>query len=494
MLRLLAESLAKHDPALVLLAGMICMLACHTALGLAARPAGKNWSRTPWLACAAIVMGCGAWTTHLVLLLAFQPGLPATYHPGVGVLAGIIAVAGSCLGFVIADRSKRMALGGLVQGLAFAAMVYVALSGVSFPAEREWDPVIVAGSILVGAAFATASRLRAQSTPNMWGLLVGAALLAAALLGTHFCAVAGLTLHPRPGPSILQPGMGALWFAIAITATNCLILAFGLIGGFVDSHIARFESAKRELEMALQRADAANATKSMFLANMSHELRTPLNAIIGFSEIMKAEMFGPLGGKRYREYVEDIAKCGNHLLSLINDVLDMSKFDAGRLELDEEKVDVSEIVVASVNAVRPSAEKASVCLTSKLDDALFLYADGRRLKQILLNLLSNAIKFTPEGGRVSLSVSARQEGLIIAVADTGIGMAPDQIPKALERFGQVDSRLARKHEGTGLGLPLTKCLVDLHGGSLRIDSEVNVGTTVTVTFPRARLLAQREAA
>jgi signal transduction histidine kinase len=488
MQRLLTVLVEQHDLALLSLAGLICLLACFTAFNLAVRPVGTTRSRTPWLVAAAVVTGCGAWATHLVALLAFEPDLPAAYNPGLSVLSGLIALMGCSIGFLIARAPERMAIGGAVVGLSIAAMVYVGLASVSYAALKEWDSLQVAISLLVATGFAAASRPRAELMPDLKGRLVASALLATAILGTHFCAVAALHLQPRADLTIPVHTMGPLWFTIAVTATVLLIAGLGLVGALIDQHVADFEAAKHELESALRRADAANASKSMFLANMSHELRTPLNAIIGFSEIMREEMFGPLGGPRYREYVDDICKCGNHLLALINDVLDMSKFDAGRLELHEEKVDLHEIVAGCINTVRPGAEKAQVTLAAKLDAAsMVMHGDGRRLKQIVLNLLSNAIKFTPEGGRVTVSVFAADDGLTLTVADTGIGMTPEQIPKALERFGQIDSRLARRHEGTGLGLPLTKCLVELHGGTLGIHSRVNVGTTVTVSFPAARL-------
>jgi signal transduction histidine kinase len=223
---------------------------------------------------------------------------------------------------------------------------------------------------------------------------------------------------------------------------------------------------------------------------MSHELRTPLNAIIGFSEIIEKEMFGPIGSPRYTEYANDIHESGTHLLNLINDILDVSKAEAGKIELQESQILLADLVDASLRLILPRARESAVALTEPHVDHLPpVRADERRLKQVLINLLSNAVKFTPSGGRVSLE--ARLEpgrGLAIRVRDTGIGMAPEDIPRALEPFGQIDSRLARKYEGTGLGLPLSKALVELHGGKLEIESEQGMGTTVTVLLPPERIV------
>jgi len=247
---------------------------------------------------------------------------------------------------------------------------------------------------------------------------------------------------------------------------------------------------RQQLHIAKVGAETASRTKSDFLANMSHELRTPLNAIIGYSEIIKLAMFGPVS-ERYRAAGSDIFDSGKHLLNLINEVLDLSKLEAGQFELSEENLDVAAIIEACVSLVEPQAAKAKVRLTKAVNGGLPpLRADDRRMKQILLNLLSNAVKFTPEGGAVLISASLQNGSLNISVSDTGIGMAPDQIPKALQPFRQISSRISRKHEGTGLGLPLAKHLVELHGGQLEIASTVNLGTTVRVVLPPERTMAR----
>ncbi len=224
---------------------------------------------------------------------------------------------------------------------------------------------------------------------------------------------------------------------------------------------------------------------------MSHELRTPLNAVIGFSEIIKTEALGPVGSTKYRDYAEDINESGQHLLKLINDILDLSKVESGADELHEENIEVSKIANAILKLVEQRAEQGGINLELELSGQLpALCADERKLKQILVNLLSNAVKFTEVGGEVTLRAWCRRDsGYVFQIVDTGIGIAPEDIPKALSRFGQVDGDLNRKYEGTGLGLPLTKALVELHGGSMDLQSEVGVGTTATVRFPATRIVA-----
>ncbi|MDR6775062.1 ATP-binding protein [Azospirillum sp. BE72] len=250
----------------------------------------------------------------------------------------------------------------------------------------------------------------------------------------------------------------------------------------------RVEAAER-LAAALDQAEAANRAKSAFLATMSHELRTPLNAIIGFSDIMLHELFGPLGSPRYHDYARHVQNSGRHLLDLINDVLDMSKLEAGRYTLDESWLEPADAIETCRALAAVPADAGGVTLESDCAPGLpRLLADERALRQVLLNLLSNAVKFTPRGGRVTVTAGLEAgDGLAIAVCDTGIGIPADALARILEPFQQADSSIPGRFGGTGLGLSICRDLMALHGGSLSIDSEPGCGTVVTVRFPAGRV-------
>jgi PAS domain S-box-containing protein len=253
--------------------------------------------------------------------------------------------------------------------------------------------------------------------------------------------------------------------------------------------VARDSTARQAFEHQLRdardRAETANQAKSQFLANMSHELRTPLNAIIGFSEVISSALFGPVDA-RYRDYAQDIHGSGHHLLQIINDLLDLSKVEAGRLELHDGRVPIAVLFETCRRMMGDRAATAGITLDIE-PTGLEVDADELRLEQVLLNLVSNAVKFTPPGGSVRVAARfADDGGVAVSVADTGIGMEASEIPRALQPFGQIDNSLARPHGGTGLGLPLAVRLVELHGGAVTIDSEPERGTTVTFTMPPER--------
>jgi signal transduction histidine kinase len=254
------------------------------------------------------------------------------------------------------------------------------------------------------------------------------------------------------------------------------------------------KTAEAELLRTKDHAESANRAKSEFLATMSHELRTPLNAIIGFSDMVIAEMYGPIGSERYREYLRDIRISGTHLLDLINDILDLSKAEAGQVDLHESMIAVDALIDGSVALVALRARQAGIEIVTEVAAGLpHLRADERKVRQVLLNLATNAIKFTPPGGRVFLRARLNGSGgLRLTVEDTGIGMSSTDIPKALSPFGQIDSAHNRRHAGTGLGLPLTKRLVEAHGAAFDLKSELAVGTIVTIDFPPDRM-AERSA-
>jgi signal transduction histidine kinase len=303
----------------------------------------------------------------------------------------------------------------------------------------------------------------------------------------------------RTEAALLQPWRNALSFIVLFAVTSLIVL--GVLAFFVlraVRHEERWGTALMERETRLSRqarelaaardlAETANRARGEFMANMSHELRTPLNAILGFSEILEKGLFGPLGDPRYREFAADIHSSGQHLLEVIGNILDLAKVDAGKLELFEQDFDIVEMMRSCGRLMAEAAHAGGLTLEVKAPPgAVFIQGDATRVRQILLNLLSNAVKFTPRGKSVTLTGEADADGFILRVIDTGIGMTKEEAVKAMEPFQQIDSSIARRHEGTGLGLPLTKSLVTLHDGVMDIQSEPGEGTTVTVWLPRQR--------
>jgi len=323
--------------------------------------------------------------------------------------------------------------------------------------------------------------------------IIDAYLVLAAFVVFLLIAVA-LVMASRIQKVVTEPVLGLLATMQAVSSEQDYTIRarkhaddeLGQVSDGFNRMIAEIQAHDLELRAAWHEADAASRAKTKFLANMSHELRTPLNAIIGFSEIIKLEMLGPLGTGRYRHYAEDIFDSGNHLLAVIGDMLDISKVEAGEFELHAEPTELEEIVEQSLRLVRERAEAAAIRIDLAIGrDLPQLLLDQRLIKQSLINLLSNAIKFSPEGGRVAVQAARGPDGaVLLSVADSGIDIAEDDIPSVLQPFSQVESAFSRSHEGTGLGLPLAKSFIEAHGGRLEIDSTVGHGTRVTLHIPR----------
>jgi two-component system, cell cycle sensor histidine kinase PleC len=304
-------------------------------------------------------------------------------------------------------------------------------------------------------------------------------------VGLHLDALRSIILREKP--SALMRGF--------ILTRDGLYAGVGTALSLLRLAVANAELRNQELQRAKLAAESASRSKSQFLANMSHELRTPLNAIIGFAEILREQTFGPIQPSRYVEYAGDIHSSGVHLLSLINDILDMAKIEAGRMELHEEQVDIGDCIAASVRLMRQRAAEAGVSLTTRVEDGLpSLVADERALRQILLNLVGNAVKFTMPGGSVKVAACLVEGCVELGVVDTGVGIAAEHFEMVMQPFGQIANEFTRGHPGTGLGLPLVRALADLHGARFELSSDLGRGTTARVRFPaeRGRYPEQRQ--
>lgn len=318
--------------------------------------------------------------------------------------------------------------------------------------------------------------------------LAGAAVFLVLTALTAALAVAALiarvTAYPLTG--------GFLFIVTAVTvivATPIIVYAQKIIRELRESGRV-LKGLTEQLVYARDEAERTNETRARFLANISHELRTPLNSIIGFSAMLEKESFGPLGDRRYLTFAEDIHLSSVHLLDIINNILDLSRLESGSVTPDdEEEVDVADAISACIRIIRPLADEQRLRIVSMVvDDGTSLVMSDRMLRQVLLNILSNAAKFTPEGGEIRVATEFRPSGaLVISVSDTGVGMSAEEIKIAMTPFGRIENVPGREHAGTGLGLPLVAAMMELHGGTLAIDSVPGRGTTVSLLFPAMRL-------
>lgn len=361
---------------------------------------------------------------------------------------------------------------------AVAAVIFLNVLAPEYPFAFLYFPAILLLTFVRGFA------------GGALGLLLAGTFLLSVVLSGH--ATGGLSGHTlREQIMIVQVFVAMLSFTVT------------LVGAALDERrwlerrmaeaVERAEEAREEAVVAKDAAETASRTKSMFLANMSHELRTPLNAVIGFSEVMQGEMYGPMGNERYRGYARMIHEAGAHLLELINDVLDMSKIEAGKFEIERRRIDMRSVLRDCVTLMHDRADEASVALIVNTPNSpLWINADRRALKQILLNLISNGVKFTPAGGEVRISATLETGRCVLSVRDTGVGIPAEAIERLGNPFVQLRADAAHSHQGTGLGLALVRALTEMHEGTMHIESREGAGTTVTIELPQA--LSKAEAA
>ncbi len=514
MLHVLGCITDQHDLRLVVLAGLLCALSSWTAVSLVTR-AGVSAGRTRllWTLGAGGVFGAGVWGTHFVAMLAYQSAFFIGYGLLLTLASIVIAAVFSTVGFTLVLRGLAVT-GGAIVGLAISGMHYVGMAALVGPFDLKWDASYVAASVLLAVGFAALAALAGTRMRNVRGRALAATLFTLGIVGLHFTAMSSVVLMPDPQIQVVNAVLAPGILALAIAAVALLIVSLGLTSALLDSHltlqrsgeearlrtyIAALEAARAQQEVtsadlrsALARASEAATAKSAFLAAMSHELRTPLNAIIGFSDLL---LSGAANPSRQQEYLGDIRAGGANLLRLVNDILEFARMDSGQLTVREEGVCLADLLRSAIDASSAVAAPTGIAIHAELAvDLPNLTADARMLSRAFSNLVSNAVKFTPPGGEVFVSADAGPSGVVVTIRDTGIGIAASDIPRALDRFGQVDAKIARRFEGAGLGLPLARDYIGLHGGTLTLESVVGMGTTVTVTLPPERLAPHARAA
>jgi NO-binding membrane sensor protein with MHYT domain len=384
MLRIYACLTEQHDLRLVLLAAVVCLFATNTAVSLFAHAAeATKRERAAWLAATAVVTGVGIWSTHFVAMLAYQPGLPLTYEPFLTVLSIVIAVAVTGVGVSVASmggESWRALLGGGVVGVGIFSMHFTGMFALQFPGRLYFDPALAAASLIVGVAFGALAMRRAKAAESIGGRTAAALLLTLAICGMHFTAMGAAELVHDPIVFMDEDGLSDQWMAAGVALSTLLTAGIALAASIVDQRFAtasqreatrlraavaelqatreQLEATGENLKQALTVADAASRAKTQFLATMSHELRTPLNAVIGFADLLAAEISGKLDNKQH-SYVADIRKAGVHLLSLVNDILDVTRLEANAVALDEQDVDLRALAEDAATLMQPKAAEGA---------------------------------------------------------------------------------------------------------------------------------------
>lgn len=436
--------------------------------------------------------GLGQWTLGTVLIgstilgAALRGVLPNFLSIVIANGLGVASLAAFRNGIRLFDGRPARWTGALTASLGLAAF----LAYRTYVTDDVLIRIVAVSAALSAGCFLCAFELIRGPARTLRGTAVAAAALFA-LVGLTLAFRAALTALAPPEPDLFaRTAIQTIHLLVSLASNILVVLALLMMA--MHRLQWQVEARNADLEAARARSEQASRAKSEFLATMSHELRTPLNAIIGFSDVQRQELFGPLGHPRYREYANNIHASGAHLLDLITTILDISKAEAGKLAVDPVELDPTPILATIVPLVRGAAEAKRIRLSIELPTTTPLcFADPHALKQILVNLLSNAVKFTPEDGQVTVQLRSLADGSTeFVVRDTGVGIAAADLPRLMKPFEQANSGYTRQNGGTGLGLPLIDSLVCLHGGTLDIDSIVGQGTAVTVRLP-PRIPARR---
>ena len=502
-----------YETPLVLLSILVAIAASYAALSLAGRVSeSRGRAVAAWIVGGAIAMGSGIWAMHFVGMLAFRLPIPIAFDVPLTLASLLLPIAASCLALWQVSRAElgpvRLAVSAVLMGIGINAMHYTGMAAMRMEPGIVYDPWLFALSvaIAIGAsslALWIAFRLR-HNTPRVWLPRVGAAVvMGGAIVGMHYTGMAAASF---PLDSVCMAAKGGVnhdGLATLVVIATLGVLGFAMLASLFD---ARLEANARVLEIsqataaerqdllmreraARDEAERLSALKDEFLATLSHELRTPLNAILGWASMLQR---GGRDEETARRGLETIERNARAQGQLIDDLLDMSRIISGNLRLDVQLIEPEKVVEAAIGTVHPAAVAKKIDLRVDVVRGLgTVLADPNRLQQVMWNLLSNAVKFTPNGGMVQVMLGRDGQDVVIRVADSGIGIAPDFLPYVFDRFRQQDASITRKHGGLGLGLSIARQLVELHGGTIGVSSPgTHAGTTFTVRLPLAEAPAQ----
>jgi signal transduction histidine kinase/CheY-like chemotaxis protein len=501
--------LAGHyETPLVLISIMVAIAASYAALSLAGRVSeSRGRAVLAWVVGGGIAMGSGIWAMHFVGMLAFRLPIPIAFDLPLTLASLLLPIGASCLALWQVNRAalgwKRLCASALVMGIGINAMHYTGMAAMRMEPGIVYDPWLFALSVVIaiaasGLALWIAFRLR-RNVPHVWLPRVGAAVvMGAAIVGMHYTGMAAASF---PLDSVCMAARGGVnhdGLATLVVIATFGVLGIALLASLFD---ARLEANARVLQIseataaeraslltreraARDEAERLSALKDEFLATLSHELRTPLNAILGWSSMLQRGGKDPETLKRGLDTIERNARAQGQL---IDDLLDMSRIISGNLRLDVQLLEPDKMIEAALGTVHPAAVAKRIDLRVDVARGLgVVLGDPGRLQQVMWNLLSNAVKFTPAGGMVQVMLGRDEQDVVIRVADSGIGIAPDFLPYVFDRFRQQDASITRKHGGLGLGLSIARQLVELHGGTIGVSSAGNhAGTTFTVRLPLA---------
>ncbi len=511
------------DSVLVVFSYVVAVVASYTVLDLAERVTkAEGKGRWLWLCFGAVAMGLGIWSMHFVGMLAFSLPIPVAYDLMLVLLSVVAAMAASFVALFVVGRDRltvgRLIGGGLLLATGISTMHYTGMAAMLI--DITYDPIIFSLSILIAIVASVAALWLAfyfrkgGEQGEVWKKIGSGLIMGAAIVGMHYTGMAAADFHTGTKAAISSSlVLDHKWLAYFISGGTLFTLGLSLFGIFISKRLSskdseiqdktreiylknrelqslndHLEELVRErtaqLEKAHDEAIQANMVKSQFLANMSHELRTPLNAIIGYSEMLMEDA-QDLGEPTFSEDLAKISKAGKHLLSLINDILDISKIEAGKMDLHFESCEVPGLVQDVLTTVKPLIAANGNRLETSLVEGE-ITTDVTKLRQILINLLSNASKFTKDGTiafEVSRMARGRQEGYRFSVKDTGIGMTPEQLGRLFQPFSQADSSTTRKYGGTGLGLAISQRFCQMMGGDIRVESEMGAGSTFECWLP-----------